>query len=1120
VIDNNPSKRDNQQGAAERSRISAPSITLPKGGGAIKGIGEKFAANPVTGAGSMSMPLATSPGRSGFGPQLSLSYDSGAGNGPFGFGWSLSLPQITRKTDKGLPKYLDAEESDVFVLSGAEDLVPVLVKQGDSWVAEKLNPRTVDGKKYEIKRYRPRIEGLFARIERWTEIDTGEIHWHSISRDNILTIYGRDNNSRIFDPAEIPDSGNIDEAKPKRIFSWLICETRDDKGNAVLYQYKEEDGAGVDLSKAHERNRGGFDDKGRRANRYLKRIYYGNRTTLLDNEGKRPVFLTENQIKDTKWMFEVVFDYLSEGKNNEEYGQHYRLYEPDAEGRLFAKAWMDEQGQWNVRLDPFSSYRSGFEVRTCRLCRRVLMFHHFKDELGADDYLVRSTEFLYSESPIGSFIKSVTQSGYALRDGRYLKKSLPPLEFEYSTSEIDDTVREVDDESLENLPFGLDGTNFQWVDLDGEGISGILTEQAGAWYYKRNTSANNIVKDNGTERVKPRFSASKLVSPKPNESLSTGAQFMDLAGDGQLDLVELEGPVAGFYERTNDQGWEPFRTFGSMPDINLKDPNLKFVDLTGDGHADIMIAEDRVFTWYPSIAEEGFGTSERVSQALDEENGPRLVFADGTQSIYLADLSGDGLSDLARIRNGEVCYWPNLGYGKFGPKVTMDNSPWFDNPDLFDQKRIRLADIDGSGTTDIIYLKSDGVAIYRNECGNRWSDPEYLMAFPQIDNISSVMAVDLLGNGTACLVWSSPLPGNMRRPMRYIRLMKEKPHLLISSRNNLGAETTMKYSPSTKFYLQDRKDGKPWITRLPFPMHVVERVSVHDKWRNTTFSTTYSYHHGYFDGIEREFRGFGRVEQIDVEDYGTFAQGNAGSPYITNYQKLYQPPVKTVTWYHIGAFFDREKILSHFSDEYFPKWLKELQPDQSSILGTFTEHALPEPDLERVDLTSEKWREALRACKGLMLRQEVYELDVDALADRKEVPVKLFTTAFHNCDIRMLQPMATNRHAVFHVTENEAITYHYELDLRPTSDPVGPDPRIDHTLNLRIDEYGNIQQQVVAVYGRGERFADISLKPEDVAPIIKEQSKHHLAYSESRYASARPLEMTGFYLLFRHARGS
>ena len=115
--------------------IQAPSISLPKGGGAIRGMGEKFAANPVTGTASMSVPIATSPGRGGFGPQLSLGYDSGAGNGPFGFGWSLGVPEISRKTDKGLPRYFDGsddgDDSDVFILSGAEDLVPVFQKDAN-----------------------------------------------------------------------------------------------------------------------------------------------------------------------------------------------------------------------------------------------------------------------------------------------------------------------------------------------------------------------------------------------------------------------------------------------------------------------------------------------------------------------------------------------------------------------------------------------------------------------------------------------------------------------------------------------------------------------------------------------------------------------------------------------------------------------------------------------------------------------------------------------------------------------------------------------------------------------------------------------------------------------------
>jgi hypothetical protein len=401
----------------------------------------------VTGTGSLSAPIATTPGRSGFGPQLSLSYDSGSGNGPFGFGWSLSLPSITRKTDKGLPRYQDAGESDVFILSGAEDLVPILVDQDGEWQLEQQPDRTLpDGSTFTIHRYRPRIEGLFARIERWTNNQTGDVHWQSISKDNITTIYGKTANSRIFDPAD-----------PMRIFSWMICESYDDKGNASIYEYKKEDSDGVDTSPAHEKNRSDPSDLTRSANRYLKHIRYGNRT---------PHQPGEDISQRTDWLFEVVFDY----------GEH------DTDSPT-----PQEVHPWSVRQDAFSAYRAGFEVRTYRLCQRVLMFHHFPDELGTDDYLVRSTEFTYDESSIASFITETTQSGYVRNnDGTYLKKSLPPLEFEYSKATIQEEVMEIDAASLENLPIGLDGMSYRWVDLDGEGLSGILTEQADAWFYKPN----------------------------------------------------------------------------------------------------------------------------------------------------------------------------------------------------------------------------------------------------------------------------------------------------------------------------------------------------------------------------------------------------------------------------------------------------------------------------------------------------------------------------------------------------------------------------------------------------------------------------------------------------------
>src|SRR6185312_14627377 len=284
-------------------------------------------------------------------------------------------------------------------------------------------------------------------------------------------------------------------------------------------------------------------------------------------------------------------------------------------------------------------------------------------------------------------------------------------------------------DNLDNLPIGLHG-NYRWVDLDAEGASGILTEQANGWFYKRNWSPNNVATEDGQSYTAARFSPVEVVARKPSATLANGSQFVDLGGDGQVDLVHMEGPARGFYERTEDATWSSFQPFVSWPNVNSVDRDLRFVDLTGDGHADILISEGDVLTWCSSLAEDGFGQPIRVPLQVDEEQSPRVVFADATESIYLADLSGDGLSDLVRVRNGEVCYWPNLGYGRFGPKVTMDDSPWFDDLASFDQRRIRLVDIDGSGTTDMLYLRRSGAQVYFNQSGNRWSAGNLLPQLP------------------------------------------------------------------------------------------------------------------------------------------------------------------------------------------------------------------------------------------------------------------------------------------------------------------------------------------------------------------------------------------------------
>ena len=461
-------------------------------------------------------------------------------------------------------------------------------------------------------------------------------------------------------------------------------------------------------------------------------------------------------------------------------------------------------------------------------------------------------------------------------------------------------------------------------------------------------------------------------------------------------------------------------------------------------------------------------------------------------------MTGDGLTDIVRIRNGEVCYWPNRGYGRFGAKVAMDNGPCFDAPDQFDPRRIRLADIDGCGTTDIIYLATNGVAIYHNQSGNSWSDQFLLPSFPAANSASSVSAVDLLGNGTACLVWSSPLGSDAGRQMRYIDLMGgEKPHLLVEITNNLGAETRVRYASSTKFYVQDREAGTPWVTKLPFPVYVAERVETFDYIGRTRLVSTYTYRHGYFDGVEREFRGFGYMEQADAESFG-----DSGSLFIedtdTEADALHVPPVVTKTWFHTGAWPDEETIIHHMALDYFGA-PNQTDPQFEQKWETFLTTLLPDTilptDIFLADgtrlssaLTDEEQREAIRALKGSILRQEIYANDG---TDKVELP---YSVSQRNYTIECFQPQAANRYAVFFTHARETIDHHLERDLA--------DPRVTHDVVLKVDAFGNVLQSISTAYGRNLNAPGVQVAPASAPGTPPDLATDASIYAQSEQATA------------------
>lgn len=1065
-----PLQLSSQHSATKSNAIEIPQVQLPKGGGALKGIDEKFQVNSSNGTASFSIPLPLSPNRNGFTPSLAIAYNSGSGNSILGIGWGLELPSIVRRTDKILPRYHDfSEEEDVFMFSGSEDLVPLLEWDCDQW---KKSIRQIE--QYRVETFRPRIEGAFSKIERITHLQHGT-YWRVVSRDNITTIFGRNASHRLSDPAD-----------PARVFEWKPEFSFDDKGSAVVYDFKREDLNNVSPA-VQEKNRlsglAGFN------NLHLKRVFYGNSEPYypLENQGIIPFDPPKPQ-PDSNWHFELVLDY---GEHDQE--------TPTPE----------EIAGWSLRPDPFSSYRSGFEIRTYRLLRRVLMFHHFPELNQGKTTLVRSLDFkhLISDGIFSDreteleFLRTITQTGYVWveNEQRYARKSLPPMEFEYQALHWDHHIHEVAGSELVNAPVGL-SSNYQWVDLYNEGIPGILTEQGTGWFYKHNLGDTD---ENGAVRFEP----GKLVLEKPTLSgLSNGTlQLQDLEGNGQKQVVVHTPNLQGYFQLSElEEGhWEPFRNFLTQANIDLKDPNIRVLDINSDGRAEILLSDQGAFWFWPGKGKDGYAAPERVAQPFEEEAGPALVFADKEQRIFTADMSGDGLVDIVRVRNGEVCYWPNLGYGRFGAKITMGNAPWFDEPDLFNPAYLQFADISGTGASDLIYLGKSRFKAWLNLSGNRWGSTEIIDPIFPTELPNRIMVADLLGNGTSCIVWSSELPAYSERPMRYIDLMGGiKPHIMTRYRNNMGKEVSMEYKSSTWFYLKDKLAGKPWISKLAFPVQCVRKTIIEEKVSGLRFASEYSYHHGFYDHTEREFRGFGRVEQLDSESFGVLAQEGAANARV---EALHQPPVLTKTWFHTGLFVDkRAPVLEQFEKEY---WYHHPDLDAAHIKSL--EVSLPDARVMAAEsvpieahlpenLSPEEWREALRACKGMPLRQEIFCPEPDP--EGSQHPLVPYQVATHNCEIQVLQPREDNLFAVFVVKESEAISYHYER--RAT------DPRITHTLNIEVDEYGNVLESASVVYGRLKTSGDPALQiaPENpqglndcIAATIQAQGQTHVIYTQNEY---------------------
>ncbi len=1030
---------------------TAASISLPKGGGAVKGIGETFQPNLFTGTGNFSVPITTSPGRNGFGPKLTLQYSTGNGNGPFGLGWQLSTPRITRKTEKGLPTYTD---EDVFIMSGVEDLVIV-----DSQLVDSDQPTG-----FTVTRFRPRTEGLFARIEKWiNNNDANDIHWRATTKENVTSIYGKSTSARITHPYD-----------SRKIFEWLLEETFDAKGNHILYEYIQEN-TDLKLHGIHEQNR-------RYTQTYIRRILYGNTPDSLPDERKAgPIRQngtnhTSNNAIDTKprhYVFEVLFDY-HDLPDEIVPGFDWRALDY----KVIPDTWPDR----TFRDDRFSSYRSSFEIRTLRCTKRVLMLHHFKEDVfdGAipeinDAPLVKSTNFEYhtNKDVKLSVLDGANVFGYrkdSQNSAKYLYRDMPPVTFKYSEFKPQEQCyQSVSAKGNDFPPLALNNPNFTLIDLFGDGLPDILNTTDKGYYFWQNLGSGKI------DRRHPQHTVPAGVTLS-----NSGVAVGDMGGDGLPDLIVEAPPMSGFYEARQDGDWKAFKRFDNMPSIGLSDPNSRLVDLTGDGLSDVLVTRDRHFLWFQCKGEEGYAASKAVARKHDLNEFPDVYFNDTSKRVRLADMTGDGLNDIVQLHDGLIEYWPNLGYANFGKRITMTNAPRQEYN--FDPKRLFLVDIDGTGCADIVYVGFNSVHFWFNQSGNGWSDKQTINGTPRVADTSAVQFADFFGTGTATLVWSYDYnlqPGGNYKVLDFCGGLK--PHLITEMSNNMGATTRAQYASSVKFYLEDKEQGTPWVTNLPFPVQVLEKTEVIDHISKTKLVTTYKYHHGYYDGREREFRGFGRVDQYDTEVFDDFAGSNLHGDGVTvenNKKEYHVPPVLTKSWFHTGIYFDENMLAAN--GVFYDK-----EDMMTAYRKEFYQNDVQSFDMEDHDVeVGEASHEAYRALRGSLLRSEVYA------QDDTEKTYHPYTVTDNRYRVKQLQQKGGNNHAVFMPLQKESVSYHYERN--------PDDPRIGHEITLKMDEYGNVTDKMAIGYPRKN-------------PVYDEQDELKMLYTKDDFIN-KPDE-TGYYYI-------
>jgi hypothetical protein len=833
---------------ADKSGVTSQAISLPSTSGSVQGMGESFSAQLSTGIATFSVPFALPSARGAAQPSLGLSYSSSAGFGAAGVGWDLPVPFIARQTDRGTPKYNDGAgwhpERDRFVFNGGQELIPIcVVGHATLGCAGKLQPGEelpawANGWEY----YRPRVEGSFLRFFWGNDGKT----WRVQSKTGVTMELGVPLSESTYTAGleRNPDA-------PTEIYRWHLARQYDTHGdaspkNVVVYRYAQDEGRA-----------------------YLTDIYD---TTPKSNP-------TTTTLAD--------------------FAHHTRV-------------------GWQVRPDPTFSFRPGWRIgQRWRLAtvevasktfdgtggfKRVRKYHLTYN----DSFHVSLLEKVEIEGRCSGSESSAPDEGSAQSCGK-----LPPMTFEYTHVKpqpgklgFEDFVEK--QLSLGSSPkYSLDEALTDLFDINADALPDVVVTAPALFNGKHGLFVSGAA-GTTTNPLGLGFGATTIavnpsgIPPGTDENIlklsNTNVSVFDLDGDGRANLVHM--PIAKKYEvlapelvngawQWNGRSISTASTQDVKIDFTNESSKIRVFDVDSDGLVDVVVTTGTQMQTFFALGrypgqDSQFGKGKRTGpESATVSNDPvtsclpwsatPIQFSD--PDVFLGDMNGDGITDVVRVRAGEIRYWPGRGNGFWGTgirnncpagtfgqdrHIAMTSSPNFG---VVGDGKLLLDDVNGDGLSDLVEVRFNAVDVYLNVNGVSWTDRHIMYNTPPKPAATDrVRLVDVDGSGTRDILWGDGYD------YKYIDLQGGvRPWLLAKVQNGLGKTTSVEYSTSTAEMLAAEGTPGKWTTRMPTVAHVVKKVTEQDGLGGA-YVTEYTYADPGFDGQQREFRGFARASARRVGD--------------------------------------------------------------------------------------------------------------------------------------------------------------------------------------------------------------------------------------------------------------